>query len=33
LVRELNNNKKNIDLIRESTLEKWKIKYNDKTNK
>ena len=32
LVKELNNNIKDIETIKPQTLEKWQIKFNKKTN-
>ena len=31
LIRELNNNSKDISIVKEETLDKWKIKYNEMT--
>jgi hypothetical protein len=31
IIRELNNNSKDISTVKEETLIKWKIKYNEKT--
>ena len=31
IIRELNNNSKDISTVQKKTLEKWKIKYNEKT--
>ena len=31
IIRELNNNSKDISTVKNETLDKWKIKYNEKT--